>query len=179
MNALPGVALLGHESAQAIEDHIACGARLEPLGVVDTEEAIGMAVVDQPLGNRSPHPGDGHITAEDRIDQGGLTRTGLAEHRQVEAAQGGKGLGQLGLEHALELGATEIVGAASGLDGHGSPYLAYSRICVSRVTVGVWHQASADEFCVRSWCWGLSSRSLPVACGGPWASPATRASWAP
>ena len=105
-------AMLRHQPAQSVDDGIPRRARLEALRVVDTEKAVGVAVVDQAARDRTADARRRDIATEHGVHQRGLADARLAEHREVEAAQLGEGLGQALLEHPLDLGLGEVRRAA-------------------------------------------------------------------
>ena len=112
--------MIRDEGLQPLEDDVAGRAGLEALGVVQAEESVRMPVVHQTLRDRLADAGPGDIATEDRVHEGGLAGPRLAEHREVEGAEGRECLREPLLEHPLEVGTAQVVSGcrSSGLDGH-------------------------------------------------------------
>jgi len=79
-------AALPDRLGELLDDLVVVVAQLEPAGVDDAEGTALVQVQVGADGHRGSDAGDGHGFAEDGIDQGGLAHPGLAEHRQVDAA---------------------------------------------------------------------------------------------
>ena len=107
--ALP---LLVDDPPHRAENGVGGLAGLEPLRVVEPERPIRHVVVLEPAPDGLPNARHGDIGAEERIDQGALPDTGLAEDREVHGAERRESV----LEHATEImvvSATHRVPSAS------------------------------------------------------------------
>lgn len=113
--------LIADDASKALDDRITRRSRLEALAVVQAEESVRMPVVDQSLRHWLTDSRSRNIASEDRIHQGRLAYTGLAEDCQVEAPQGRERVGQLLFEQSLNLIARQIGNAwIRNLIGHPS-----------------------------------------------------------